>query len=240
MDICSFVRIQCGLCAWKNDATQTVHFWTRGLDLFDKGDARGPRGGRIADRRVQRTQTLLHKALMSLILEKKYESITVQEILDRADVGRSTFYVHFRDKDELLFSGFQYLERFLESQQEGSRSSPPNSYERIIGFSLPMFEHALEYRRVNRALLGSRAEAVVRRRIHSVLSGIVSREVAAELRSRKHTRIAVPPELLSHFVVSTYVSVLTWWLNSTNPVPPKDIDAAYRRLVLPCLASLFE
>lgn len=76
--------------------------------------------------------------------------------------------------------------------------------------------------------------------MHSVLSGIVSRELTAELRSRRHTRLAVPPELLSHFVVSTYVSVLTWWLNSTNPVPPKDIDAAYRRLVLPCLASLFE
>jgi AcrR family transcriptional regulator len=63
----------------------------------------------ITDRRVQRTRRLLHKAFMSLILEKKYESITVQEILDRADVGRSTFYMHFRDKDELLVSGFQYL-----------------------------------------------------------------------------------------------------------------------------------
>jgi len=65
------------------------------------------------DRRVQRTRRLLHKALMSCILEKKYESITVQEILDRADVGRSTFYVHFRDKDELLTNGFQYCRAFL-------------------------------------------------------------------------------------------------------------------------------
>src|SRR6516162_4720007 len=135
MDICSFVRIQCGLCAWKNDATQTVHFWTRGLDLFDKGDARGPRGGRIADRRVQRTQTLLHKALMSLILEKKYESITVQEILDRADVGRSTFYAHFRDKDELLVSGFENVRSLLESAQASAGEFPAQSYERIIGFS---------------------------------------------------------------------------------------------------------
>lgn len=101
----------------------------------------------------------LHKALMSLILERKYESITVQEILDRADVGRSTFYMHFQDKDELLFSGFHYLEEFLESAQGVSTSVPGKSYERIIGFSLPMFEHAQEYRRVNRALLGSNAEA---------------------------------------------------------------------------------
>lgn len=194
---------------------------------------------KTADRRVQRTRRLLHKALMSLILEKKYEDITVQEILDRADVGRSTFYLHFQDKDELLFSGFQYLESFLESAQGTSTRPLGKSYERIIGFSLPMFEHALEYRRVNRALLGSNAEAVVRRRIHFVLAGIVSREVKLELQNRKRGNGPVSPELLSHFLVSTFVSVLTWWLSSKNPVSPKDIDEAYRHLILPCLASIF-
>lgn len=194
---------------------------------------------KTVDRRVQRTQKLLHRALMSLILEKKYESITVQEILDRADVGRSTFYVHFRDKDELLFSGFQYLQSFLESVQYGSGAAVGKPYERIIGFSLTMFEHAQEYRRVNRALLGSSAEAVVRRQIHSVLTGIVRRELQLEWHKPKRDGGPVSPELLSYFLVSTFVSVLTWWLNSKNPVSPKEIDAAYRHLVLPCLASIF-
>jgi AcrR family transcriptional regulator len=193
----------------------------------------------ITDRRVQRTRRLLHQALMSLILENKYESITVQEILDRADVGRSTFYMHFQDKDELLFSGFQYLQSFLESVQETSATLPGKSYEKIIAFSLAMFEHAREYRRINRALLGSNAEAVVRRRIHSVLAGIVWPELKLQLQRRKRGNCPVPPELLAHFLVSTYISVLTWWLNSKNPVPPKDIDVAYRQLVLPCLASIF-
>lgn len=195
---------------------------------------------KITDRRVQRTRRLLHKALMSLILEKKYESITVQEILDRADVGRSTFYMHFQDKDQLLFSGFQYLQGFLESVQAASVAVPGKSYERIVGFSLAMFEHAHEYRRVNRALLGSGAEVVVRRRIHSVLATIVSREVKLELQSRKRVNSPISPDLLGHFLVSTYISVLAWWLNSKNPVSPKDINVAYRHLVLPCLASIFE
>src|SRR5207248_2698170 len=56
------------------------------------------------DRRVARTQKLLRDALHSLIRERDYDSIAVKEILDRANVGRSTFYMHFRDKDDLLAS----------------------------------------------------------------------------------------------------------------------------------------
>ncbi len=57
------------------------------------------------DRRVRRTRESLHKSLISLAIEKHYDSITVQELLDRADVGRSTVYTHFQSMDELLISG---------------------------------------------------------------------------------------------------------------------------------------
>jgi AcrR family transcriptional regulator len=192
------------------------------------------------DRRVQRTRRGLHDALISLILEKKYESITVQEILDRADVGRSTFYLHFQDKDELLHSGLQNLESMLKSVQAAYTTvSGKSSYERIIGFSLAMFEHAKEYREVHRALLGSNAEPIVRRHIHSALAGVIRQEVRMELLKRKRGDCPVSPELLTHFLVSTHISVLTWWLHAKSPLRPKDIDVAYRHLVLPCLASIF-
>ena len=191
------------------------------------------------DRRVQRTRRLLHKALMSRVLEKKYESITVQEILDRADVGRSTFYTHFQGKDELLVSGFENVKNLLQSAQATGSGSVGKTYERIIGFSLAMFEHANEYRAVNRALLGSNAEAIVRRQIHAALAGVISQEVRREMQEGKRANYPVSAELLTHFLVSTYISVLTWWLKSRNPVPPEDINAAYRHLALPCLASIF-
>jgi Transcriptional regulator C-terminal region len=131
------------------------------------------------------------------------------------------------------------LAEFSGTVQEASARVPGKSYERIIGFSLAMFEHAHEYRRVNRALLGSNAEAVVRGRIHSVLAEIVWQELKLELQNRKLGNCPISPELLAHFRVSTYIAVLTWWLNSKNPASPKDTDVAYRRLVLPCLASIF-
>ncbi|MGH9396359.1 MAG: TetR/AcrR family transcriptional regulator [Terriglobia bacterium] len=194
--------------------------------------------GNTTDRRVRKTQTVLHQALMSLVLEKKYESITVQDILDRADVGRSTFYVHYQNKDELLAAGLEHLKSLLNAAQ--SSSAPPGRlFERIIGFSRPMFEHSSGRRELLRSLLSSSAEPVVRREIHSVLAAVVHQEVEREFRRRKRTNWPISPELLTHSLVSTYISMLTWWLNSKNPVSPEDMDAAYRHLFLPCLASIF-
>jgi AcrR family transcriptional regulator len=68
---------------------------------------------RKKDRRVQRTNQLLRAALVSLIQEKGYENITVQNIIDRANVGRATFYAHFENKEDLLVSGFEDLRALL-------------------------------------------------------------------------------------------------------------------------------
>src|SRR4029453_6969780 len=70
------------------------------------------------DRRVRRTRELLRRALLSLVQEQGYERITVQDILDRADVGRSTFYAHYRDKDDLLLSGFEDIRAALATERE--------------------------------------------------------------------------------------------------------------------------
>ena len=61
------------------------------------------------DRRSQRTQHSLHEALMSLMQEKRYDDITVQDIIDRANVGRSTFYANYQDKEDLMTRGLMHL-----------------------------------------------------------------------------------------------------------------------------------
>jgi AcrR family transcriptional regulator len=192
------------------------------------------------DRRVQRTRRQLHEALMSLVRDKRYDAIKVQDILNRADVGRSTFYMHFRDKEDLLDSGLENLDRRVRSAQATAEPPSDKPYERIIGFSLAMFEHASQFRAMHRALLGSGAEAIMRRRLHSVLTEVVSREIESQLHLRKQAKSPVSTELLTHFLVSAYSSTLNWWITSKNALTPKQIDAAYRQLVLPCLASIFE
>jgi AcrR family transcriptional regulator len=101
-----------------------------------------------SDRRVRKTLATLHEAIAALIREKAYDKISVGEILDRADVGRSTFYMHFRDKDDLLVSSMHDM---LRNVRSSAPSASANWDERVIWFSLPIFEHIHQHRRVSEA-----------------------------------------------------------------------------------------
>src|SRR5262250_2271788 len=127
------------------------------------------------DRRIQKTKNLLHEALGSLIREKPYDTIVVQEILDRANVGRSTFYMHFRDKDELLVSGIHDMLGSLHTPPGSPSSGKP--YERIVRFSLSIFEHIYQHRRTGAAMMGARGRAVV----HDHLQTVVAKQIANDV-----------------------------------------------------------
>jgi Bacterial regulatory proteins, tetR family len=75
------------------------------------------------DRRVRRTRELLRRALFSLIQEQGYDRITVQDLLDRADIGRSTFYAHYRDKDDLLLSSFEDIRSTLAAERKAAEQT---------------------------------------------------------------------------------------------------------------------
>ena len=74
------------------------------------------------DRRVLRTRQSIRNALVELMLEKPYEKITIQAIIDRANVGRATFYNHYQDKDDLLLRGVAELVRSQKAEDSGQET----------------------------------------------------------------------------------------------------------------------
>ncbi len=106
---------------------------------------------RSLDRRIQKTRQLLFHALMDLILEKGYEAVTVQDIIDKANVGRSTFYAHFENKDQLLYGSHQELNQLLFSVQSTTEE---------IEF-LTLYTHAKEHSHVAKAMLGKKGGEMV-------------------------------------------------------------------------------
>lgn len=182
------------------------------------------------DRRIQKTRKLLLEALFSLIREKPFDSIAVKEILDRANVGRSTFYMHFRDKQDLLVSGMHDL---LGSVQTTELPASGSRYERMIGFSLPLFEHIQRHRQIGKATMGTRGWAIIHEHLQKMLAERIADHVGKE--DRRNPAGVVPAELLVQFLASTFILVLNWWVDARSPLPAKKVNEFYRALVLPAL-----
>src|SRR5438876_9754476 len=110
------------------------------------------------DRRVQRTRQLLQDALIAMVIEKGYDATTVQDIIDRANVGRATFYAHFPDKQTLLTSRLEDL-RVLLTERRRQAPGP-------LGFSRAMVEHARSHLALYRAVGARESGAVIVQLIH--------------------------------------------------------------------------
>lgn len=180
------------------------------------------------DRRIQKTQKLLHEALGSLIREKPYDLIVVKEILDRANVGRSTFYTHFRDKDELLASSIHDMIRSVHTTDFPASGK---SYEKIISFSLPVFEHIYQHRKTGTAKMGTRGRAIIHEHLQRVIAELITDDVRKYLQGRRKTAGQIPPELLVQYLASTFILVLNWWVESKAKLPPKQVNDLFRTLI---------
>jgi AcrR family transcriptional regulator len=179
------------------------------------------------DRRVRRTRKALQEALLALMSEKRYEAVTVNDIIERADVGRSTFYTHYTDKDDLLQDGMADLRSMLE-QPTGTR---PTSPRRALNFSLPMFRHVHAQRRLARAVFGQPRRTPLLQQIEVLLADVVRTELAT-LQPPTGTS-PVPHEALVRYVVGACLSLLEWWLTTGTAISPEDIDRILQTLVTP-------
>ena len=180
--------------------------------------------GNVLDRRVQKTRKLLQDALVELMLEKDFESVRVQDILDKANVGRSTFYIHFQDKRELLHSCFDELHNQLERAirlSEGEKNIHPD-------FSLELFQFVERNPLLFKALLGKHD-------VPAFLEDFLLTYIHEPTRTLMlhNRRTSVPPEIITHHFVSAFVGALRWWIGQDMPCPAEQIDKYFKQLVMP-------
>ena len=180
------------------------------------------------DRRVARTRAMLQQAHISLILKKGYDAITVDDICNAANVGRSTFYAHYTSKDDLRRSGLEHLRKELIDRQKDALAKSGNIGDRSLGFSLAMFEHARDHIDLYKALVGGRGGAIALGAIRQILSDLIRNELAATV--DKKSADAIPRELVVQYVVGSFMAVMTWWLDGGAKLPPQRIDVMFRHL----------
>lgn len=180
----------------------------------------------MIDRRVQKTLQALHEALIALIQEKGFDAATVKDITARANVGRSTFYAHYLDKESLLQGGLDDFGKILLAKQREMLAT--NRVPAGLACSHAVFEHALGYRTVYRAMLGKNAGVIVADRLRKVLRVVI----AADLGARPPTEHGddVPLAARIEFLVGAIMSLLTWWVDAAEAYSVDDMDAIFRRL----------
>jgi AcrR family transcriptional regulator len=176
------------------------------------------------DRRSRRTRQALHQALIRLIVERGYDEITVADIADAADTGRSTFYAHFTDKDDLLRSAGGYLRSVLIKEHD-SVAAGGRPEDRILGFSQFMTAHLYEQRQIFHALMRGQGGQIFLDMVRDVLCDIVRKELAADV-----GRDALGREVSVQFMVGGYIAIVTWWLRSGARQSPTEIEEAFRAI----------
>jgi AcrR family transcriptional regulator len=178
------------------------------------------------DRCVVHTRALLHDALLTLIGEKRYEAITIEEICARANIGRSTFYAHYKSKEDLIRGGLKNI-RMLMSDRPVLSSGSEGDQSGALSFSLPLFRHARDHMHLHRVLVGGRGAAIARDTVQQILCEQLRREPAILASNGKD---AMPRELVVQFLAGAYMAVANWWLDHGASLDPERMDALFQRL----------
>jgi AcrR family transcriptional regulator len=182
----------------------------------------GHTGTAMGDRRVRRTRQALVDALVELVLEKRYDAITIQNLLDRADVGRATFYAHYRGKDDLLLRSFEGL---LEALDRGMDRGAPS---RRLAPARELFHHVGQMGELHRALARAHMLDRVYQAGTSCLSRTIARRLAALASETPADSASLPA--LAHGFAGALFAMLRWWVDHDTPCSPERMDELFHTI----------
>jgi len=185
------------------------------------------RPGRQDDRRTQKTKKFLAEALRELILEKGYDALTIQDIIDRANVGRSTFYAHYESKEQLLVGNIRFQQE-LVNPPAGSDTYP-------MGINLSwLFHHTHEQLSLVRALGGTRGGVLVVEHFTELCKAKI-----LEHHQSKMPRAKTAQKLFAYkadAAAGAIVRMLFKWLEAGALIPPDEMVAYATRVLLAVMA----
>ncbi len=182
---------------------------------------------KLLDRRIQRTRPLLQEALFQLIIERGYERITIADITERANLGRTTFYLHYRDKEDLLQESIKALLQSLQLDVEPD-AQETCTYNMLI---TRVFQHVARRQQLYQAML---KEAGPTRIIEDAMRAYFM-ELCQRFLQGDPLQIGslslVNNEILAVHAAGSLLGLLSWWLNREDSPSAEDMGTIYCRLM---------
>ena len=183
------------------------------------------------DRRKAKTIKAIRTAFADLLNAKRYSEITVQDILDRADVGRSTFYEHYKTKDELLHSVLDEIFAHVFSHHLAPEThhdfSHADDYEHVV---VHMFYHFAEDKGELKGILRSESKEIFVADLRTHLQALVYDYIFKVYQSDKFDE-----GLLVDHLIGTLTSLTLWWLERDCKESPEEVTKIYFGLIIPVL-----
>ena len=180
------------------------------------------------DRRILRTRNALGNALIALMHEKNFDDIAVQEVLDRAGVGRATFYAHYRDKDDLFLSD---VEDFLEQVTDALRRHDPGS-KRLLPVR-EFFAHIRDMHEFHAALV----KADKLNDVWMLARGFFARSIEERLQAAGVPLDPAQRSAQAHALAGSFFSLLDWWIDKGMKADPRQMDDLFHRMAWSGLAG---
>jgi AcrR family transcriptional regulator len=182
------------------------------------------------DPRVVRTRQQLRAALVSLIEEKGFDALTVQDITDRAELNRATFYLHYRDKQDLLEKSLRDAIDELMADLGASTAEQGQ----LIGDETPrpikaVFEHVAQHAHFYRVMLSAERVPAFSAGVRDYMAEVTLRWLAALQPHPKQS--VVPLEIVANSLSWSLLGVLIWWLEHDRPHPPDFMAEQFRLLI---------
>lgn len=169
------------------------------------------------DRRTSRTRRQLRNAMMALILEKGYNAVTVEDITTRADLGRTTFYLHYRDKEELLIESMEAIAEDLKSQVERIAGENPGDSLMNSNPVALVFRHVDENRDLYRIILKGEGSNKVASRIRDIIEQAATEFFFRHMSSFVSEPPDVPKGLVAAYFASSMLGFITMLLEKDMP-----------------------
>jgi AcrR family transcriptional regulator len=182
----------------------------------------------LLDLRVRRTYKFLWDALMALMTERDFESITVTDICERAMVHRTTFYKHYEDKNGLLFHGIQDELNALFEAVDGAVDTPVEMDEEADtradtrAWLIAVFEHVLKRERFYRLMLTGDRFSQFSALLRKAMAERLERRVERRLR-QEGKQMSIPVALHAQMQAAGLVSMISWWLENDCPYTPAEM-----------------
>ena len=188
------------------------------------------------DRRAQRTRERLQKSLIELIAERGYDAITIQDIVDRADVGRTTFYLHYQSKDQLFMSCHEAI---VGKFHLGPLH--PLSREELLSPEIPpdltaAYQHLEEDRALLYLIFQGRDSLLILRQIRDQSA----REIEANLRAAfAEANSTIPLDMLANYLAGAQIALMQWWLEKPRHHTPENLTQTLHRMQRAAMREAF-